>query len=340
MEEQQSVDLKKIINSKVDIKEKDYREYDAINYSTLSTLASSPGKVNTIREESESMVLGSIVDNLLTMGSYGDEYMLASSPRPAGQLGDYTEHYYRFSMNGSENPHADAYIASGIKNMKAETAVKNFMEKGGLPYVDMLRNAGNRKLVSMDVISRATGITNRLKDSEIGNFLFGGKKTEGIDIMYQVPIVFDLPENKGVGKILLDVVVVNHIEKTVTPIDLKTMHDSSSMFRVSFMKWKYYLQASYYSYGLSSVCKYSVEKFSFLTISTTNIEPPVLWKCSNQDLMVGRSGIMRPNSNNRVKGWEELIDELEWHKENDCWDLPREFYSGEPVAINMFDKWQ
>ena len=89
------------------------------------------------------MIVGSIVDNLLTKGNYGN-YTPMTVERPTGQLGDYCDHYNYFALEGFEDPHQSAYEATGIKNMKPETAVKNFREKGGLAYVDMMRNAGDK----------------------------------------------------------------------------------------------------------------------------------------------------------------------------------------------------
>jgi hypothetical protein len=339
MEEQQRIDVKEIINSKVELtSEKEYRNYGAINYSTLSRLASSPALVEKGIEKTDSMLLGSLVDNLLTKGEYGDEYYLATVEKPSGQLGKYCDLFYSSMKNGydEEQSHSYAYQYSGIKRPKAEGMIENF-NKSGIEYVNMLKESEGKELVPLEIIAKANAVVQRIKDSEASWLFNKNNAPAGIEILHQVAIVYDLPEG-GEGKALLDIVVVDHNKEEVTPYDLKTTSSSSSDFRFSFSKWKYYLQASLYHYGLSSICKYSVNNFKFITVSTTYNEPPVIWKCSNMDLMVGRQGIERPYSNERVKGWEELIAELEWHTQNTSWDLPYGYHN-EEITIDFFSKW-
>jgi hypothetical protein len=338
MEEQQQLRVDDIINSKVKLKsESEYRAYDAINYSSLSKFSEHPSKYFDEVTQTDSMIVGSIVDNLFSTGGYG-EYLMMTAEKPSGQLGEYCDHYNHFSMEGHEDPHQAAYEATGVKQKKPETMVKDFMEKGGLAYVDMMRNAGNKKLVSPELWMKATSTYNRLKDSEITKVILSN--SPDIEVLYQVPVVFDLPENQGEGKALIDLMIVNHKEEEIFLIDLKTTSDSSANFRSSFMKWKYYLQASYYYYGVKSRAKYTVKSFSFLTISTTKNEPAVLWSCNGHDIMVGAEGIYRPNSNSRVKGWKELVEEVRSCERMNDWSLPVEILTTEPNELGMFDKWR
>jgi hypothetical protein len=341
MEEQQSIELThKIINSKDNIREEEYRPYPAVNYSTLSRLSSSPSSVNRIQETTESMTLGSIVDNLLTKGSYGEEYTISQVDKPSGQMGEFCDALWEEKL--ADNPVAMevAYDVVGFKRDKLETVMKKYMEGDGVKYLAQLSRAQGKTLVSMDMISKATEIKNRVLSTPVICDFFKKDQPKGIEVLYQVPIVFDLPEGMGKGKALIDIVVLNHNDETMELYDLKTTGDSSSRFRSSFMKWKYYLQASFYYYGMKSISKYDVKGFNFITVSTTHIEPAVIWKCTPADLMVGMNGIERPSSHDRVKGWKELVTDLKWHTDNDSWTLPRYMLEEDFQTLGMFSKWE
>ena len=110
MEEQQLNRVDEIINSKVKLNsEKEYREYDALNYSKLSKLASSPGLVNIKTEETPSMLLGSIVDNLLTQGNYGEEYTICPYEKPTGQMGQFCDQVIAMTLAGEAVELVDTY---------------------------------------------------------------------------------------------------------------------------------------------------------------------------------------------------------------------------------------
>jgi hypothetical protein len=340
MEEQQLNGVADVIVSKVPIREDNYRGFPALNNSKLSRLASSPASVNIDTPPTDSMILGSIVDNMLTKGVYGDEFVVATVDKPAGQMGDFCDYYLEEMLADNPDAAVVAYTRVGFKRDSLEKVMQKFEEGIAKEYYRQLLKAQGKTLVSMDMIAKATKVSNRvLTTPEICDLFVNGKKREGIEIVHQLPITFELPEAIGLGKALLDVVVIDHNKETVEIYDLKTTSDSSSRFRSSYMKWKYYLQASYYYYGMKSISKYTVKGFKFITVSTIFNEPAVMWECSNEDLMIGANGIERPYSNERVKGWRELVNEYFWHENNNRWDLPMELCNDEPNMLNVFSKW-
>lgn len=324
-------------NQSLDMTEQEYRDYNAINYSTLSALDRDPALVNKEIQETESMMLGSIVDNLLTQGSYGDQYSVSSAEKPSGQMGEFCD----YIIDGYTEE--GAFEAVGSKRLKLDTMVVKHHSEGGADYCRMVLDAkeSGKKLVSMDIISRATVLSEALKNSPYTQAFFRKDiaLNREIEILYQVPIVFNLgSEGTPEGKALIDVVVIDHEKKEITPYDLKTTSGSGSQFRSAFIKWRYYLQASLYHYGLSRVVDsdYTVKPFEFIVASTTESPCcPIIYKCTNKDLHVGRFGGTSP-SGYKTKGWEELIDELEWHTRNDLWEYSFEFYQEGFIKLDTF----
>lgn len=337
MEEQQSTNI--AFKSKVDLEAEDYREYPAINYSTLSSLSKSPRSVNKKFKETDAMTLGSIVDNLLTLGSYGDEYLVSTETRPTGQMGDFCDYVLEENIKGNQNAILSAYERVGFKRDKVETVVKR-LNSEHIKYYRFLEKSVGKKVVDMEVISKATRIVNGLKNNPDTKFLFSASTSSEIEILYQVPLVFDLPEGKGKGKCLIDIVVINHADKTITLYDLKTTGFLASSFKTEFIKWKYYLQASFYYYGFSSLSSYGVTGFNFVVASTIDPENPLIWSTSQKDLHVGRFGIKKPNSEDTIKGWEQLSKELIWHIQSAEWNHPYEFYNRNINLLDAFSRWE
>jgi hypothetical protein len=333
MEKQQLTD---IIRSKesLNMTEQEYREYPAINYSTLSSLDRDPLSVNQEIKETDSMILGSLVDNLLTRGEYGEQYVVQKTQKPSGQMGDYCE----YLLNGMSEE--DAYNTVGFKRDNLDKVKQKFAEGDGMKYVkEVIDNAG-KTVVSFDIISKASQIANALKENEFtSRFFVPGQMSPDIEVKYQVPIVFDLPNNLGKGKALFDIMLIDHATETILPVDLKTTSGTAMQFKSAFMKWKYYLQASLYYYGLKSISSYAVVPFQFLVVSTNNPKNPLIWNCTEKDLYIGRNGGKSP-SGFEIKGWEQLATELNWHYHNDIWEYDFEAYKNNAqMSIDSFNDW-
>lgn len=335
MEKQQLSDIIKSKQS-LNMSEEEYREYEAVNYSTLSTLDRTPHLVGKETPSTDAMNLGSIVDMMLTGQDYSKKFVPLTVEKPTGQLGQFCD----FILEGMSSEQAFAAVNS--KKYKFETMFKDYNEKGGVSYVAQMLKAEDKTLVPFEMISKANHIVSVLRNHEFTKFFFVENENPDVKIFYQVPLVFDLPSGQEMfreGKALIDILVVDFENKIIIPVDLKTSSGKASEFKSSFFKWRYYLQASFYHYGLSSVTDFHVEPFKFIVASTTDLERPSIWNCSNKDLHIGRFGGKSPLGS-ELSGWEGLIDDLAWHTQKDKWDYSREVYDnfGQQI-INAFEEW-
>jgi hypothetical protein len=320
--------------------EKEYRAYEAINYSTLSSLDRDPSLVGREIKPTDSMTLGSLVDNLITRGEFGDEYKVAQYEKPTGQMGTFCD---GIIAGLSEQ---EAYNAVGFKRDKLLAVMDKFNSGDGANYCKEVMDNADKTFVPFEMIAKANTIVATLKEHPNTSSYFQKNLPEGIEIKFQVPIIFNLPNNLGKGKALLDLVLIDHINKNITPIDLKTTSGKTSEFKSSFMKWKYYIQASLYSYGLKQCCiadspidDYEVLPFKFIVISTTDSGKPIVWKCTNKDLMVGMMG-GTSSTGYHIRGFIELAETLNWHYQADLWDYTRDVYEGNgEIELNNFETW-
>ena len=92
-----------------------------------------------------------------------------------------------------------------------------------------------------------------------------------------------------------------------------------------------------YSYGVrhwvhkNNLDSYKIDQFRFIVCDKMLRNPPIIYKVSKGDLIVGTIG--GSINNNRIKGWKDLLYELVWHKEQDLWEHPKEVYDNKGELI-------
>ena len=319
---------------------KEYRKKEAINYSSLSALAISPqayiarddiGDIPAFRK-------GSAVDCLLTTPNdfHIEFYVMAIKKAPPPQMVKYVEKLFELGdeVQAGVDPHEAAYIESGYKS-KPEF-IREKYENEGKAYYDALKDARGKTILTYLEYEQIQRAVNSVKEGDFTKQYFGRSKA-GIDILYQYPIYW---ETEGHAcKSLLDILVIDHKNKEIFPIDLKTTGKSVLNFGTAFIRWKYYLQAAFYTAATifwknndTDLVDYSVKNFKFLVVETVGVNPPMLFKCSDRDLEVGENG-GKDQFGNQIKGYKNLISDLDYHDRTGNWDFPREVYENNGIVM-------
>jgi hypothetical protein len=157
-----------------------------------------------------------------------------------------------------------------------------------------------------------------------------------IDIYYQLPIYFEFFNVDC--KALLDLTIVNHKDKTIRPLDIKTTRFEPYYFLSALKEGRYDIQAVFYRAALLSLTKiggklegYVVLPFQFLVETTTSamIGTPLVFTCSDDILSVGYNGIPKmynflqsqetnPIGNTitykETKGLRQLFDDYQYYE--------------------------
>tara|TARA_Y100000593_G_C4216054_1_gene289276 strand:- start:380 stop:910 length:531 start_codon:yes stop_codon:yes gene_type:complete len=160
----------------------------------------------------------------------------------------------------------------------------------------------------------------------------------------RVDFVYDDIACKG----FLDRVVVDHNKKEVHPVDLKTTGKSVLEFRNSFIKYGYFRQAAFYQEGIKhwmktqpKIWEYELKNFKFIVAEMACNHNPVIFECSDADLLAGKLGGNFIGGSKRVKGFAELLEDLKWHRENDNWfttaDNEKSYEDCGSVILNIFE---
>jgi len=344
-----------------------YKEAPGINQSLLKLLTKGVAFFNEnlteeqsdlYFEEKEHFIIGSAVDCKLTEGEdvFFERYHIAdANAKPSDTImsivkmifDNYTENYpgrsVPMELNDADLQEA---VAEGIEYHQYQPrwgaeAKYNKVVADGNPYWGELVISRGKQILSADQYALISTIVESLKTHPHTARIFSiAIDSEDYDIVYQFPIFF---EYNGVQcKGLLDMVFIDHKNKTIAPIDLKTLFDSTINFPAAVRKRRYDFQASYYTEGIrlnksqlatkinKHLIDYTFRPFTFIIESTKRPGNPLVFVCNKELLTVGKYGINELHYYNidvanvfkqgaylkSNMGFDQAIELYKWHLEN------------------------
>lgn len=332
-----------------------FKDFQGMSYSRLSKLADSPQAYRASlagEDDSPAMSLGSAIDLMLTnLDNFDKEIYVMSAEKPGSDMmRSYCE---VLALTGDE---VQAHTASKYQISLERT--KDKFEKEGKNYYDALIQAGDRKIIDVEQMFKANQIVNTLKANQFTKRYFEPND----HIMFQVPLtweeditILDDPEKttRIQFKGILDIVEIDHQNRIITPIDLKTGEEP---FRKAFFKYKRYLQGAMYKraimFNQDKIDSYTVANPKFIYADTNLVYPPVIYTMSDLDVMVGTYGLNymmvinkeEDGINNdryldrfRYKGYRQLAAEMDWHNRMDAWEYSYDVYQNKgEIEIDAF----
>jgi len=336
--------------------EAQYRKYPAINFTSLTWLDIHPkvyynNKYHAIAEEDKSyFAVGGGLDVLLTGGikEFKEQYYILKEERPSGMMGILAEKYLFYINSGIPDGIAfdQAFVDSGYKPGKNNVSKNKIREKLDKEkyIVEKLKYMNKYRTLTHDegklVLNMAETVE---KYDRINKWFRGG---EGVEVLKQFPIIFNLIGKECKG--LLDILYIDHKNKKICPIDLKTTGTSVKEFRNKFKTFRYYLQASFYTEaveqwkvaqtlaGIRDFSEYTVDQFRFLVIEKELNSVPMCYQCTEDDIKCGRYGGMIGKEYHR--GYLELINNLSWHESTGKWNAEKDVYEANfEVKLGIFN---
>jgi hypothetical protein len=312
--------------------EKQYREYKAINYSLLSKLSVSPVGLEEESESADYFTMGSLVDCLCTTPDlFHSQYYVATAPVPSDSMVAYCK---ELAASGDAQK---AWEASGLKSDPAAAPKSGgdskFKKEAEAYYKDLLQGKG-KQVISFEENTKASNLSNILQTNEFTSKYFGQA-----DSKYQYPIIWKYYGQEC--KCLFDIIHIDHERGTIRPMDLKTTGKSVFSFPSSYINYRYYIQAAFYTAALEYAlendpdfqqCKgYTVLPFTFIVIETNYKNPPHLFEVDKDDLVIAEEGGTLANSDREIKGFKHIIEDLEYHKTTNQWEYKQEVYANDGV---------
>ena len=201
-----------------------------------------------------------------------------------------------------------------------------------LEYYNAKVKAGDREIITQEELLTIQNTVNKFITSVPG--IFNNTK-ENIEVHFQKAIFtkFENTDCKG----LLDVMVINTINKTIKPYDIKTMKFDVTQFKDNFRRFLYNVQGVFYTELLKTAFPdYTILPFTFLVASVDDNLPVQAFTLSDELYNYTLNG--HPDKNTYYyKGIKQAIEDINKHIELDEYSLDLDFLSFKKSKMTVID---
>ena len=341
-----------------------YYEHPAISQSQLKLLLGpDPSIFNTIQEpdlyfeEKKHFIIGDGVDMQLTrpIEEFNQKFHISNlQNKPSDTIKSIVNQVFdEVKAFNNRNPNLDQtigniqeypeYILLGCNDHEyqmrwnEDTRINKVVE--AWEYWEDLKQAEGRIVLSQEENDLISQIVMSIRTNPTTSKYF--ETSKDIEILDQLAIYFTY--NNVDCKALLDRVIINHKDKTIQPIDFKTMGDQTIYFPKSLRQRRYDIQAAFYTKALKyfierddkTLQDYKILPFKFIVESTVNPGNPLVFTCNKSLLNLGQYGKSEfavPSDDmdishyiyvHEIKGFHQLIEDYRWYMENE-FEIKRE----------------
>lgn len=330
-----------------------YYEYPAISQSQLKLLLGpDPSIFNTIQEpdlyfeEKKYFLIGDGVDMQLTrpIEEFNQKFHISNlQNKPSDTIKSIVNQIFdlvkeevgQLADKGVLRDHTSKILDSCNDhnyqpNWKTETRITKIVE--AWEYWEDIKAAEGKVVLSQEENDLISQIVMSIRTNPATSKYFE-RDTNFVEILDQYSIYFNY---EGIEcKALLDRIIVDHKNKTIQPIDFKTMGDQTLYFPKSLRQRRYDIQAAFYTEALKSKKvyeTYEILPFKFIVESTINPGNPLVFTCSSELLDIGKNGRQpyklcdKPYISteyitymkfDEIKGFHQLIEDYKWYMENE-----------------------
>lgn len=325
--------MKSLKEYALNIPEADYHAYPAWSQSLIARYARNGFQaLATLHQPCKitpEMEFGSLVDRLVTgEGAAFDEYTVLSIVVPEAEkkmldtLASYTGNkpYHLISDEELASAQQQAAYQSRFKLDTVKSRLAPY-----IPYYDAL--ASGKKIVSSIDWNDATEMASAIKNSDYLKDIFGETMNEDIEYIYQPQFVREMVLDEETGetapvKIMLDLMRVNHTDKTIQPVDLKTSSMPAYQFADHFVKMRYDIQASEYTDVLQEVISaipeyadYRILPYLYTDISRVDKVPVTFEYDPRSESQINGLTVTTGEKQYTYKNWKRLLLEIIHYEE-------------------------
>lgn len=280
-------------------------------------------------EPKETTLIGDAVDLIITQheSAFDEAFYITDAEKPSSMMGTFV--WELFVNREHENAKAIAYERSGFKITLDKVWERH--EKEGVDYYNALIEAGLRSTITSNQKIKIDNIVSALKSHSFTSKWIQGEY--GLEVHKQVVVEFEYLGELCKG--LLDLVVVDKETNTAYPIDLKTTASSTGAWMSIFWKFRYDIQAAFYTYGVingglkESLGVDKIHPFRFIVVNQDYPDNPLIYEMSEEILNLGQFG--GTHYSREYKGFHQAIEQYQWHTKEELWDYPMEDYINEGI---------
>lgn len=297
------------------VSEKGYRADPALSYSTLARYEREGfNNLDKLFDkiETPSLTFGSAVDSIITGGQeeFDERFMVAEFPSMPDSIVKIIKSLYK-QYAGTYRSLLNIPDSSIIRetedqnyqmNWKPETRAKIIREKG-TDYYNLLFVAGDRCIIDTQTYQDVVNAVRVLKESSSTKLYFADDNPFEPDIERLYQLKFKGEFDGITYRNMADLIIVNHKEKWVKPVDLKTSSHTEWDFYKSFVDWRYDIQARLYW----SIIRQNMDKdeyfkdfklldYDFIVVNKRTLTP-LVWNCP----FTQAQGTLRFGNNSQIE---------------------------------------
>lgn len=279
------------------VSEEEYRADPALSYSTLARYEREGfNNLDKLfdRIETPSLTFGSAVDSIITGGQeeFDERFMVAEFPPIPDSIVKIIKSLYkqyagtyRSLLNIPDNSIIRETEDQNYQmNWKPETRAKVIREKG-TDYYNLLFVAGDRCIIDTQTYQDVVNAVRALKEGSSTKLYFADDNPFEPDIERLYQLKFKGEFDGITYRNMADLIIVNHKEKWVKPVDLKTSSHTEWDFYKSFVDWRYDIQARLYW----AIIRQNMDKdeyfkdfklldYDFIVVNKRTLTP-LVWNC-------------------------------------------------------------
>lgn len=210
-------------------------------------------------------------------------------------------------------------------NWKMDTRISKLKELGTDYWHDIIQ-ANGKHMIDLAVWNKAhEKATDILEDEFIGHELRALKDDheEHLQVLRHLCLYGKYSNTDLKGE--LDFGIKDDKKMEIWPWDVKSAK-SLARFKANYIKHRYGRQGAVYTELLrQNYPDYTIKEFQFLVIPTDTEEYPEKFTMTQSEIIAHTDGYESKNGY-RIKGWRELVTDLEWHKEMSKWRHSKAYY--------------
>ena len=288
--------MKKLSEIAWNVPESIYRADPALSYSTLSRF-DREGFANIDKlfdkQETPSLLLGSIVDTIITDGEdeFNNRFVVAEYPDIPDSIiqivkalfNEFSDTHRTLESIPNEEVIGFASRFNYQNNLKPETRAKVIKEKGNR-YYDLLYLTVDKTLVSQNMYNDALKMVDALRTSEATKWYFADNNPFEPEIERYYQLKFKATLHNIDYRFMADLIICDHKNKELILCDLKTTGHPEYEFASSFLTWNYSYQARLYSRIIAENIKkdpyfkdFKLSNYRFIVVNKTTLTP-LVWE--------------------------------------------------------------
>lgn len=288
--------MKRLFDISWQVTEPEYRADEALSYSTIAKFAREGfNKLDTLFDklDTPSLTFGSAVDALITGGQeeFDNGFMVADFPPITDSVLKMVRAAFdKFNVKYrqlTDIPTQDLIDLSEELayqlNWKPETRAKVVKEQGA-EYYSLMYAAGDRKILDTETKAQVDAAVEALKSKPATKFYFAPNNPFNQRYVREYQLKFKATLDGVNYRCMADLLLVDHEDKIVYPIDLKTSSHTEWDFYESFIQWRYDIQSRLYwriiraNMDNDPIYKdYQLADYTFIVVNKKTLTP-LTWK--------------------------------------------------------------